>query len=225
MNKQTNKWAVRIGKNANMAEAIQRIAFTFGYLWSGGSNTVFNPNSEFIMVDPTTKRISYSTNYWLEQDVHDQVQEIVQTFDRVVQLFNTPPVIEVLSKPSLYSSLVTLEKNGNVKVSGLTLYKSTFDAIVKERNAFIGVETTVVPAPVTSTEKRKFARLTFQYRSKNTGLRNRKVLVVEFEKDSIKALDIEDGYKFKKFLVKNIVGSMTFDGYEESDKATNSLIG
>jgi hypothetical protein len=184
MNKNTNKWAVEVG-NANLSEAIQTIAFSYGYSWSGwGAKTVSNTTAKFLVFNPESKSIIFTNS---RHEVEDSCNQVVTTFDAVMNLFKSPPQVSVRMGDW------TIAKNGNVTLSDIAIPADEFDRVVNKRNEVMG-------------KKDKLPVVKFTYTSQNSGRKTRNVMVTEMDDDYISGLDMDADNKFKKFLVGKVSG-------------------
>lgn len=129
MNTNTSKWAVEVG-NANLSEAIQTIAFSYGYKWSDGRAEVQLTDARYLCFNPESKTITYS-GWWT--DVEDNCSQIVTSFDQVMNLFKNPPQANLKVGYD-----ITVDKAGNVSSRGVVIGSSLFDQLVTERNKFLG---------------------------------------------------------------------------------------
>lgn len=131
MNTNANRWAVKV-KNSLMNEAIQHIAFGFGYSWGRtNSNDISWINASFLIFNPDLKIITWANN---ELDFSDTVYQIVSTYEDVVYLFNHPPMN---SKKIGYFEF---KKDGSVSIlSDGVFSKDVFDEVVAERAKFLGL--------------------------------------------------------------------------------------
>lgn len=195
MNKNTNRWAVEV-KNANLSEAIQTIAFSFGYKWIGDSESKLEKaiTVKYLVFNPDTHQITWST-HWESLDVN----EITSDLDRAMELFKNPPENEVK-----VGSNITVKMDGNVNVLGHVISGELFDKVVKQRDIILGKVT-----------KHKLPVVMFTYTSVSTGTKLRKLLVTNMTADYIEGLDADDRYKYKKFLMDRMVGSLYFKGFDE----------
>jgi hypothetical protein len=90
MNKRTNIWAVEVDNN-KLSEAVQRIAFTYGYLWSSKKELeIRNTYFKYIYFNPTTKRICLKPN---DLPMDDYVCKVVSTFVEIMDNLEFPPVV------------------------------------------------------------------------------------------------------------------------------------
>jgi len=198
MDKNTNRWAYR-SFNPRMAEAFQRIAFTFGYKWPSagveGQQVRFT-NATFFAVDPDRKELTYGNNL---KDTSDHVSDIVSDLDSAMDRFTNPPVRNVR---------VGLEhivfRDGSVKSYGGTISPETFDKLVEARNKLLG-----------KTPKQKLPWVQFIYTSQNSGRKMRNILVVESGNGLLKGLDKDDDYAFKQYKAEKITGAVAFVGFED----------
>jgi hypothetical protein len=183
MNTNSSKWAVEVG-NANLSEAIQTIAFSYGYSWSGwGAKTVDNTTAKFLVFNPESKALTYG-NYRYE--LEDTCSQVVTTFDAVMTLLKTPPTTTVK-----VGSDITVSKSGDVSVRLWTVGSDLFDKVVTARNTLLG-------------KKNKLPVVKFTYTSQNSGRKTRNVMVTEMDADYISGLDMDADNKFKKFLVGKV---------------------
>jgi hypothetical protein len=77
MNQKTNKWAYKV-KNEQDSEVVQRIAFSFGYSWSG-EKVVHHQESKYLIFNPDEgKELLYTTS---PDSIDTRVCEIVLSGD------------------------------------------------------------------------------------------------------------------------------------------------
>jgi hypothetical protein len=200
MNPNTNKWAVEVA-TPNVSEAIQRIAFSYGYRWPVGpaeGEMVSHTNARFLMFTPDGNTIQWA-NY--RQDVEAYVNQIVATFDKVVDLFKNPPQNKLK-----VGADILVSKNGDVQAGVWTIHAELFDKLVAERAVFMGKEPVKPKLPVAM----------FVYTSKSTGRKSRNVLVTKLEGDSLEGLDRDDRNRYKKFLISRVEGPVNFVGFADA---------
>jgi hypothetical protein len=185
MNTNTNKWAVEVG-NANLSEAIQTIAFSYGYVWAGSyrnEKKVSQLSAKFLVFTPSTMTITYSDSRF---EVELAVNQVVTSFDSVMNLFKSPPAVSVK-----VGSDITVNKTGDVSLKTFVIPSGLFDQVVTARNTLLG-------------KKNKLPVVRFTYTSQNSGRKTRNVMVTEMTEDAISGLDMDADNKFKKFLVGKV---------------------
>ena len=203
MNPNTSKWAAEVSTK-NISEAVQRIAFSYGYRWPIGpvnGEKVTQTQTRFLVFNPVDKSITY---------IHDRftaegyVSQIVSTFDQLVNLFTNPPanVLRV-------GSSIMVTKDGNVNVGALVLGADLFDKVVVERDIFLGRNKPV------EVVKKKLPLVQFTYTSKTSGRTVREVLVVEMKDNFITGFDAKDKFRFKKFLQTKVEGAISLIGFAD----------
>jgi hypothetical protein len=198
-------WAVAV-QNPAISEAVQRIAFSFGYGWSArppGKDVVQYINSKWLVVTPHMKRIHHTQS---DPTNFNGVIKVVNTISEVVELFKNPP------KTTLsFNTNVVIHPTGQVSVliNAITSYvfeSDKFDELVDKRSEFLG----------RNKDKKKLAKASFIYTSQNTGRRMRTVLIIDSTETNIRGFDLdESNYKIKNFLKSKIDGGIAFIGYEE----------
>lgn len=212
MNKATNHWAVYAG-TTQICEAIQRIAFSFGYRW----NWDFDKNNVrstpvHLIFNPDNKTITYTdlkNTVWLNNNVNI----VVYSFDKVINFLKVPPVIEV--PQVLKISNDTIEKNGDVIFNRfgqapLKVSSDIFDKIVKDRSEFLGIK------KPTNNKKIALPLVIFTYI--NCGEETvRRVYVTSYTVNTISGYDHDDNNKFKQFLSRKVIGSVIFLAFREVD--------
>lgn len=198
MNKRTNKFAVEVG-SPNISEAVQRIAFSYGYNWIGSGkvpNEVKYTDSKFLCFDSVHKSITWASNKF---DLVSIMNQIVNTFEDAMVLFKNPPKVSAMVGTS------EIFVNGDVKIGGIvTVDSEMWEKLVKERNAYLGHK-----------DVKKLPVVTFSYSSKSSGKTIRKVALLEKTEDCVHGLDLNDKNRFKRFLLKNVSGEMVFVGFTE----------
>lgn len=196
MNNNTTTWAVEVG-TSELSEAIQRIAFSFGYGWPDGAGVKYT-FGQYLIFNPELKLIHYSNN---RSVVESCLCKIVITFDEIVKLFKEPPV-----KNWVHVDRTVITKNGDVKpIPSVTIDSAHFDKLVEARNKLMGKEEKKRVAPV----------VRFRYESPTSGQKLRKLMVLEDTRDCYSGLDMEDGNLFKRFRKDRIVGAVMFVGFSE----------
>jgi hypothetical protein len=201
MNKNTIRWAYH-PLNPIMAEAFQRIAFTFGYKWPTGDGTnaqdVRFTTATFLVVDPDRKELTYTNSPNLENSVPG-VKKVIFDLGSVLEQFTNPPM-EVVR----LGSQIQIFKDGSVQITGGKISSSVVEQMIEERKKLTGVKE----------PNRKLPLVQFLYTSQNQGRKIRNVLVVEYENGYLRGLDKDDDYKFKLYKLEKITGSVTFNGFE-----------
>jgi hypothetical protein len=206
MNTNTSKWAVEIGDgNANLSEAIQTIAFSYGFTWDGfarnnwGENVVDHTLARFLVFNPETKVITCRN---FRKDVENECSQLVSKVEDVVNLFKSPPSVSVSVK---VGTDITVNKTGDVYMKTFVIGSELFEQIVSIRNKLLG-------------KKNKFPVARFSYTSQNSGRKVRNVIVTDMNINNglLTGLDIDDNDKFKKFLTSKISGPVELRGFVES---------
>lgn len=200
MKSNTSKWAVEIG-NEKISEAVQRIAFSYGYNWTGVDNRVQYTDRPFLVFDPDDKIITYSCN---REHLKEKGYEIVLYIDKMVELFNNPPTAD------LKVGDFTIRKNGDIMLyNGVIVAGDKFDKVVNERAKFLKREDPVAL-------KRKLPVVQFVYTSQNSGRKVRNVLVINKDDEKIVGLDEDDNMSLKTFLFTRMTGVIEFRGFVEA---------
>ena len=88
MNQRTNKWAYKIVSNED-SEMAQRIAFSFGYSWSGKKQVQYE-NTQYLIFNPDDKEILWIST---PENINKRVCEIVLSGDYALlqARFQNPP--------------------------------------------------------------------------------------------------------------------------------------
>ena len=204
MNTNTNRFAVEVA-TSNISEATQMVAFGFGYSWPGkssGAKTPANTTARYLVFDPVTKTINWSST---RSEVEANVYVIVSSFNSLVGLFKTPPVNRLK-----VGSNIVVEADGTVWVGSQAVGSVLFDTLVQERQKFLKRD---VKEPTT----KRVAVVSFLYKSKTSGKKERKVAVTEWGIDWITGYDVEDKNAFKKFLRGSILSNPVMVGFVEVD--------
>lgn len=199
-NNKTTRWAVKVD-NVYISEAIQRVAFSFGYYWSSGP-VVSYTDANYLVFDAKTKLITFT--YTIDT-VKETISKIVNSLDNVIDMFKNPPQEKLEFRPEILVS-----RNGDVTFTlPLIMNNNTFDDLVNDRNKFIGKTEKVEKSKV-------LPFVSFIYKSmnkqKNTQMA-RKLLVTEYDGEYIRGFDLDDGDAYKTFMVKKIVGELKFEGF------------
>lgn len=201
MNKNTNVWAALIGGPAE-SEAIQRIAFSFGYKWSNGLNCPYALKFPILLFDADTKTIRHSDD---KVSLDKTVCEVCVSLVQAMKLFLSPP-----NNPKMKMKAVKTAKvfeDGSVLVGNSpVLYdfsSEDFEEVVKQRNQLMG-------------KKRKLLLVGFVYDSPSSGRRDRRVTLIEDSVDSYAGLDVDDSNTFKRFRKDRILGHMRVIGLVDS---------
>jgi hypothetical protein len=193
MNINTNKWAVSC-VNPNFSEAVQRIAFSFGYDWlREKEHKPLNKTQKYLIFDPSSKCITYCS----EGDNFEQyVYKLVFSIYEVVEMFNSPEsnVLNVHCD-------IQVRKDGSIGVKGWGISSTLFDELVIKRDSFLG--------KLGKTEKKNLPIVSFTYFSKSSGRKMRHVMVTKMDEfGSLEGLDLDDNNKYKKFSAANISGGI-----------------
>jgi hypothetical protein len=194
MNNRTNRWAVQV--TPKLSEAVQRIAFSYGYKWHAGPAEVRYTEYPFLTFHPDTKTFGFVS----ENDiVKDHVSRVVTTFEDVIDLFNNPP-----ESPLVMEGTVIL-RNGDVKPHALVLAAEHFDKVVKARDELL------------ARNRKKLPIVKFVYTSQTSTKKERKVAVTKFEpRMFIEGYDLDDRNRYKRFLMDRINGFVAFDGFVDN---------
>lgn len=197
MNNKTNTWAVII-KNPQHSEAVQRIAFSFGYKWGVYGEDLVYKDAKMLFFSPNSKIITYG----LTEKIHNmEYSKVCNTIEQVVETFMNPP-----ENQQRIVENVVIYKDGSVDLVGEVLTSSKFDKLIKVRDEFLGRK---------SDRKSRLPKIGFVYGSPISGNRDRQVMVVDDLGDTYACLDMGDGNSFKQFRKDRIVGKITFLGLSE----------
>lgn len=196
MNNNTNKWAVAVG-NVNLSEAIQLIAFQYGYRWPGGGNKVQRTIAKYLIFNPEDKSI-LCASWWSDVDLScSQVVNTIDTvnmFDQALSFFKTPPTIKV-------GTDLVVNKLGDVVNQGTkTITADLFDKLVSER---VKILASKGETPVVS----------FTYTSQTEVRKLRHVAVIKMDNNTILGLDLDDGRRSKLFFTENVRGKVEMTGF------------
>lgn len=205
MNTKTNTWATLVGSLA-ISEAIQRVAFSFGYKWPGHTEgEVVNTRYPVLFFNPDLKTIGFAFD---TKDVDLMACKLCVTLDQVVQLLKTPPVV----KKELWVKLcngTTVHKDGSVLFGSGTrsvaVCSTEMEEVIETRNKLMEKK-----------EKKVLPVIQFRYDSPSSGNRLRKLMVLEDQAYSYSGLDMDDGNQFKNFRKDRIVGTVMFGGFAET---------
>lgn len=194
MNNRTNRWAVQV--TPKLSEAVQRIAFSYGYKWHAGPSGVRYTQYPFLIVHPDTKAFGFCEKDPVENQ--ELVSRVVTTFEDVIDLFNNPP-----ESPLVVEGTVIL-RNGDVKPHALELAAEHFDKVVKARDELLARNRKELPV------------VTFVYTSQSSTKKDRRVAVTKFARMFIEGYDIDDKNRYKRFLMDRINGFVAFDGFVDN---------
>jgi len=206
MNNKTNTWAAIVG-SATLSEAVQRVAFSFGYKWPNGyrQGEIVATGYPVLFFNPEDKTISFG----FDRTVSDKACKVCTTFDQVMELFKNPPkVVKELEKFRLSNGSI-LYKDGsclfNDGIRTFSISSADMDEAIKVRSKLMGKEEKKSMAPV----------VRFRYDSPSSGQKLRSLMVLEDSVDSYSGLDMEDNNLFKRFRKDRIVGAVMFVGFSE----------
>jgi hypothetical protein len=206
MNNNTNAWAVTVD-NPKFSEAIQRIAFSFGYNWgpfendtkpqyTGATALYFYPNSKSIKYGTATKLLM------------KDVCRVSNTLEEVIENFNNPPSDNIVGPFELFKDGSVLARQGNHSVS---IHKEQFDKAVVVRNELLGREE--------KNKKRRFPIVKFKYDSKLSKKKEvRQIILLEETQDYYSGLDMNDmknPNSYKVFRKDCVLGDIQFIGLSE----------
>lgn len=192
MNKKTRQFAVQVSSPGH-SEAVQRIAFSFGYGWPMDGKNIIHTNAKFLVFDPEGMLIFWAN---LKSELMN-VEIVISTFEEVIKLFNNPP------KSVLSVGNMNVWENGDVEFPFAgRLTSDGFDTVVREREKFIG-----------RTIKKNLPLVSFSYKSKSSGVKNRYIAVTTVDPEWIGGLDQDDEWKYKKFLRNSILSEIVFSGF------------
>jgi hypothetical protein len=195
MQNQYKKWQTQDG-NSDLFEISQRLAHSFGYTWSDGITDKQIKEGEYLLVDPNTKTIDASPT--IAEGI-----DCVPTWSETLAFFKNPPVDE-----GFFGKSVFFLDNGGVQVGTIELTGEEFEQIISTRAQRLGVTPEL---PKVTSAPLKMPRVRFDYRgASDRHPKGRNVIVVSREDGSLGGLDMDDDFKFKKFLVNRIVGGNIF---------------
>lgn len=192
-----NTWAAQVGSR-EVSEAIQRIAFSFGYNWAGQNESnqsvqLFDIKVLYFHIEG--KKITYGASAEL---THLYASKVCKTIDDVINAFkNSPLSKKVIGDTEIY-------EDGTVVFGHTKQNAMEFDEVVKVRNEFLGREVK---------RNKMVPKVRFLYNSPSSGQKVRTALVLEDFGDTYACLD--DDYAFKQFRKDRIVGDIEFLGLKE----------
>lgn len=185
-------WAVRC-QDSKFNEAIQRIAFSFGYAWNSINKTVQYSDARMLFFHPEDKVITYSYD-----NNTGLASVVVNTVSEAMDLFVNPP--SNLKK----AAGMTLNKDGSVLVEKLGVYtKNEFDEVVETRKTFLG-----------DAKKETLPKVDFKYLT-NKGHTDNNIAVISMNNGNLEGYDLNDCNRIKTFSVIYIVGPIRFNGFWE----------
>ena len=191
------------------SEAVQRIAFSHGYLWAGtGADfpKVQLTDVAYLYFDSESKKITWSGYAGSGGEGYKQITSLAEA----VKFFNLKPEDKIVSLK--IGCHVEVFPSGNVAVGDVTLSKESFEDVVDQRNAFLGVK----PEPK---EKQKLPLVEFEYRNEGSSWwQTRKIAVLKDDCEYIEELDTLDNNKYKKFLKSKIYNQVEFIKFWEGEK-------
>lgn len=144
MNKNTNIWAVKVGR-PDLFEVVQRIAFSFGYGWSSlrDNKVVINKDVLFIYFNPVNKMMIPITRSTINVEL--DVCKICLSIEEVLDTLKNPPVVKVEKDEKQPQRLPAVQFIYNSPSSGRRLRRvlvsdSTLDYLtgldVQDKNLF-----------------------------------------------------------------------------------------
>lgn len=196
-----NTWAAQVGSR-EVSEAIQRIAFSFGYNWAGQNESnqsvqLFDIKVLYFHIEG--KKITYGASAEL---THLYASKVCKTIDDVINAFkNSPLSKKVIGDTEIY-------EDGTVVFGHTKQNAMEFDEVVKVRNEFLERKDT--------SKNRRLPIVNFLYESPTSGRLVREVMILEDLGDTYACLDMKDGNAFKQFRKDRIYGRVTFYGLSES---------
>lgn len=206
MNTKTNTWATLVG-SLGISEAVQRVAFSFGYKWSGHkSGEVVNTNYPVLYFNPDLKTIDFGVD---TKTVDENACKLCVMLDQVVELLKTPPDVKK-RWVKLYNG-TTVHKDGSVLFDSGTrsvaVSSTEMEEVIEARNELMD-----------KVEKKKVLPvIQFRYSSPSSGERIRKLMVTDDQGDFYSGLDMEDDSNlFKRFRKDRVVGTVMFVGFSET---------
>jgi hypothetical protein len=207
MNPKTNTWAALVGSLA-ISEAIQRVAFSFGYKWPGyNSGEVVHTVYPVLFFNPDLKTILFGFD---TKTVDDKACKLCITFDQVIELFKTPPVVKKELWVKVCDGTTTVHKDGFVLFGSgprsVAVTSTEMEEVIEARNKLMGKEEKKKVLPV----------IQFRYSSPSSGERLRKLMVTDDQVDFYSGLDMDDNNQFKKFRKNRVVGTVMFVGFSET---------
>lgn len=197
MNNKTNSWAAIVGTTA-LSEAVQRVAFTFGYQWKGVGMNITGTSYPVLIFNPDDKTIGYSLD---QRTIGNLVCKACVTFDQVMDLFKNPPKSKKMEK---VGSLEVYDDGSVFVESGVAITSDVFNKVVEIRNKLMG-------------KKVKLPVIRFRYHSPTSGAKVRNIALLSEDKDHLAGLDLDDGNTFKQFRKDRLMvgGAIWFLGLTE----------
>jgi len=190
MNNKNNLWAVLVD-DPKMCEAVQRIAFSFGYQWNFMGDVrkqIRYLDAKVLYFNPDNKRISYDIH---RRDVPILAYKVCTTMQDVMDCFANPPSRK--NKSESFGGIEVFEDGTVVygdKPCKVKVESDVFDKIVETRNKLMGKENATVLE----------VRFTYHSVAKTGGAeRIRNVLVKSVDDTYLCGLDMDDNNVFKRF--------------------------
>jgi hypothetical protein len=204
MNNKTNKWTVFIS-SPNISEAIQLVAFSYGYSWEAYGKKVSYTDKPYLVFDPDLKIIYYNENREYLKGVCCKIVENVQNVSEAVDLLKNPPVV---AKDECKVGDFTIARNGDVSIfKGTTedvIEGETFDDLVVQRNKFLGRD--VKP-------KVRYPEVAFKYLKDGlVVLTERRIALTNSNSFDLFGYDLNDNDQFKRFFWSKIQGPVRVTG-------------
>lgn len=188
--------------NPAISEAVQRIAFTFGYKWLATGQTI-NTIDDFkvLYFNIIDKTITGGFN---TRNVNDEAYEVCIQFEKLIDALKNSVNVHMTKVGN-----IEVYRDGSVTVKGNeasrhSMNSEEFEKVVEARNKLLG-------------KKQKFPAITFRYNSPTTGLMSRHVALVSEDDTFLSGYDLNDGNVFKKFRKDRLAigGSIIFQGFRE----------
>jgi hypothetical protein len=203
INENVNVWAVQVD-TTEASEAVQRVAFSFGYGWPGewpftdGVKEVNHTDRKSLYFYPDEKVIRHGTNPF-ESIV--PVCKVCTTIVEVIQLLKNPPVAKKVKTVSMSKcgshdvfadGSVLIRDRSNDRVTVAVLPKE-MEEVIKTRNELMGKKEDK------NESKKLYPLIQFLYNSPSSGKRVRRVAFVEDKGEAYACLDLDDNNLYKLF--------------------------
>lgn len=186
--------------NSSMSEAVQRIAFTFGYKWAASiGQKVYSADSPVLYFNTQEKVIKHGT---IARNAGHEAYKVCVTMDQLIDALKNPVnVVQVGNVEISSDGSVTVKGN---EASRHSMNSEEFERVVEARNKMMG-------------KKVKLPVIQFRYHSPTSGGKVRRIALLGEDDVYLSGLDLEDGNTFKQFRKDRLEvgGSIWFDGLKE----------
>lgn len=186
--------------NSAMSEAVQRIAFTFGYKWAANiGQKVYSVDSPVLYFNTQDKIIKHGM---VARNAGHEAYKVCVTMDQLIDALKNPVnVVQVGNVDVSSDGSVTVKGN---EASRHSMNSEEFEQVVEARNKLLG-------------KKVKWPVISFRYHSPTSGLKNRRIALVSEDDTYLSGLDLEDSNLYKQFRKDRLMvgGSILFVGLKE----------